>query len=80
MSKHPEMLTNMDETNIKLIKKGNAPIVPKGERKGGRMWYEIHHIKPISKGGDVYGVDNLGFNSPANHDKIHNELRNQEGH
>ena len=36
---------------------------------------EIHHVVPISQGGDVYGVDN--FNTPANHDAIHRDLRNE---
>jgi len=80
LSKHPELLRGMDHTNIELIKQGKAPVVPKHERKGGRIWYEIHHIKPISQGGGVYDIDNLGFNTPANHDKIHGELRNQETH
>lgn len=80
MSKHPEIISGMNERNIELIKQGKAPIAPRDERKGGRMRYEIHHIKPISQGGDVYGVDNMGFNSPANHDNIHSELRNGESH
>lgn len=80
MSKHPEIISGMNERNIELIKQGKAPIAPRDERKGGRIWYEIHHIRPIAQGGDVYGVDNLGFNSPANHDKIHGELRNKESH
>lgn len=80
MSKHPEVTSGMNDRNIELIKQGKSPVAPRSERKGGRLWYEIHHIKPISKGGDVYGVDNLGVNSPANHDKIHSELRSQESH
>lgn len=80
MAKHPEIVNSMNERNIELIRQGKAPIAPESEQKGGRLWYEIHHITPISKGGDVYGVDNLGFNTPANHDKIHSKLRTQESH
>ena len=38
---------------------------------------EMHHFVPISQGGDVYGVDNLRLNTPANHDAIHRNLRNE---
>ena len=38
---------------------------------------EMHHVVPISQGGDVYGVDNLRLNTPANHDAIHRDLRNE---
>jgi len=38
---------------------------------------EIHHDVPISRGGDVYGVDNLRLYTRANHDAIHRDLRNE---
>jgi hypothetical protein len=38
---------------------------------------EIHHDVPTSQGGNVYGVDNLRLYTPANHDKIHTDLRNE---
>lgn len=78
MSKHAEITQGMSERNIKLIKQGKAPIAPNAEQKNGRRWYEIHHISLISKGGDVYGIDNLGINTPAQHDRIHQEIRKNE--
>ena len=75
MSKLPEVVENMSQKNMALIRKGNSPIAPYAEQKGGRVWYEIHHILPISEGGLVYELDNLVLNSPVNHDKIHHELR-----
>lgn len=78
MSKHAEITQGMSERNIKLIKQGKAPIAPNAEQKNGRRWYEIHHISLISKGGDVYGIDNLGINTPAHHDRIHQEMRKNE--
>jgi hypothetical protein len=78
MSKHAEITQGMSEGNIKLIKQGKAPIAPNAEQKKGRRWYEIHHISLISKGGDVYGIDNLGINTPAHHDRIHQEMRKNE--
>lgn len=80
LSKHPELTKDMNSANLSLIAKGMAPYVPRNERKGGRIRFEIHHINPISKGGDVYNIDNLMFNTPANHDKIHRELRQNEAH
>lgn len=77
MSKHPEITANMSERNIALIKSGLAPFAVRQDRKGGRVKLEIHHVVPISQGGDVYGVDNLRLNTPANHDAIHRDLRNE---
>ncbi len=77
MSKHPEITANMSERNIALIKSGLAPFAARQDRKGGRVKLEIHHVVPISQGGDVYGVDNLRLNTPANHDTIHRDLRNE---
>lgn len=78
MSKLPEVIKDLNERNVELMRKGNSPVAPKSERKGGRIWYEIHHTSPISKGGQVYGIDNLTFSSPANHDNIHKDLRKKE--
>lgn len=78
MSKLQTITKDMDESNIALIRSGKSPIVPRGERKGSRIRYEIHHRIPISKGGDVYGIDNLVFSTPANHDNIHRDLRHKE--
>lgn len=77
MSKHPEITANMSDRNIALLKSGLAPFAAREDRKGGRVKLEIHHVVPISLGGDVYGVDNLRLNTPANHDKIHRDLRNE---
>ncbi len=75
MSKLPEITQHMNEKNIALIQSGKSPIVPKKERKGNRIRYEIHHKAPISKGGAVYGIDNMVFSTPANHDNTHKDLR-----
>ncbi|WP_133751282.1 S-type pyocin domain-containing protein [Pseudomonas sp. LP_7_YM] len=78
MSKLPEVIKDMNARNIELMQKGNSPVAPKRERNGGRIWYEIHHARPISEGGEVYAIDNLTFNSPANHDSIHKDIREKE--
>ena len=42
-----------------------------GGKVGGRTKFEIHHIKPIGEGGEVYNVDNMGVATPKRHIKIH---------
>lgn len=80
MSKLPAVVGEMNSKNFDLITQGKSPIVPKNERKGGRIRYEIHHVNPISAGGDVYNIDNLVITTPILHDKIHKELREQGEH
>lgn len=57
--------------NIGRMKTGRAPRVRKADRVGGRLSYELHHLDSVSKGGDVYDVDNLRVNTPRNHIDIH---------
>ena len=35
--------------------------------------YELHHQVYISKGGEVYNVDNLRITTPELHDAIHHD-------
>ena len=53
------------------MRKGNAPYTRTPESVGKRERYEIHHIQPISQGGKVYDVDNMGITTPKHHIKIH---------
>ncbi|EEW8806207.1 S-type pyocin domain-containing protein [Escherichia coli] len=57
--------------NLTNIRKGRSPFTREVERVGGRERYEIHHIKPISEGGEVYNVDNMGITTPKRHIEIH---------
>ncbi|MEP8646569.1 HNH endonuclease signature motif containing protein [Enterobacter cloacae complex sp. SHL012] len=51
--------------------KGNAPFTCTPDSVGKRERYEIHNIQPISQGGKVYIVDNMGITTPKHHIKIH---------
>ncbi|MBF7142547.1 MULTISPECIES: S-type pyocin domain-containing protein [Pseudomonas] len=54
---------------------GRAIPADKHERAGRRTRLEIHHVKPISEGGEVYDVDNMIIVSPAAHIRIHKEQK-----
>lgn len=67
----PELPTQFRGNNKIHISNGNSPVTLELDHTGGREYYEIHHIIPISKGGDVYNIDNLGITSPKRHIDIH---------
>ncbi len=52
-----------------------SPFPPKKEHIGGRTKYELHHIKPISQDGAVYGIDNLRVLTPKRHIEIHSKKK-----
>ncbi|MFJ4350847.1 S-type pyocin domain-containing protein [Pseudomonas sp. NPDC089428] len=60
-----------DRVDRALMLRGLAPYASKAEWIGGRIKYEIHHVKPISDGGGVYDNDNLVIISPKFHIELH---------
>jgi hypothetical protein len=58
-------------SNIKRMKDGKAPRARFKDTVGGRRSFELHHLKEIQHGGDVYDVDNIRVNTPKNHINIH---------
>ncbi len=58
-------------SNITRINYGMAPRARSIETIGKRRSFEIHHIKPVSQGGDVYNVDNMAILTPKHHIDIH---------
>ncbi|WP_341850036.1 MULTISPECIES: HNH endonuclease signature motif containing protein [unclassified Leclercia] len=71
VSKTPELSRQFRGANIRHMQKGRAPVSFGDGRVGGRTKFEIHHIKLISKGGEVYNVDNMGVVTPKRHIEIH---------
>ncbi|WP_420708469.1 HNH endonuclease signature motif containing protein [Pseudomonas sp. LY10J] len=67
------LISNWATRNQDFVRKGNAPQVRKEERRGRRVAYEIHHVKQISEGGEVYDLDNLVVLTPNAHIKQHNK-------
>lgn len=62
--------------NIKLMEGGNAPYAPSSQKYGKQIKYILHHKQPISRGGEVYNIDNLIIVSP----KMHQEILNTTYH
>nr|WP_244316979.1 S-type pyocin domain-containing protein [Mixta theicola] len=60
-----------EDLNKELVKKSRSPVVDEIDSKGGRIYFEIHHIKSIENSGAVYDIDNLGITTPKNHVNIH---------
>lgn len=66
-----ELNSQFKKQNRTNIKNGLSPFVPESERVGGRQRFELHHVKPISKGGAVYDVDSIRVTTPKRHIEIH---------
>lgn len=67
----PDLSSQFIPDNIERMQNGNAPKARYKDANGSKGSFEIHHIDPISKGGEVYNVDNLRINTPKNHADIH---------
>ncbi|MGN5594222.1 S-type pyocin domain-containing protein [Stutzerimonas nitrititolerans] len=67
----PDLARQFIPRNIGRMKKGKAPITRWHDQVGGRQAFELHHVKLLSEGGEVYNVDNLRANTPKNHIDIH---------
>lgn len=71
VGKDPELIKQFRGNNLENLKSGYSPFTPKTERVGGRVRYELHHLKQIKDDGAVYDVDNLGVTTPKRHIEIH---------
>ncbi|UBX30955.1 S-type pyocin domain-containing protein [Arsenophonus apicola] len=73
VAKDPELSGQFKGINQSGMRDGLSPFSPKNEQVGGREKYEIHHIKPIKDGGEVYNLDNLSVLTPKRHISIHSK-------
>jgi hypothetical protein len=73
VAKDPELSRQFKGINQSGMRDGLSPFSPKNEQVGGREKYEIHHIKPIKDGGEVYNLDNLSVLTPKRHISIHSK-------
>ncbi|MNG41994.1 Colicin-E9 [compost metagenome] len=55
------------------MKNGYSPFSPQREQVGGREKFEIHHVHPIGKGGEVYNIDNMLIKTPKAHIAEHSK-------
>jgi hypothetical protein len=67
----PEMNKQFGVYDIERMKLGRAPVVDFSGTVGKRMKIALHHKKEISKGGEVYNVDNLSTLLPKRHVELH---------
>ena len=63
----PELKKQFVSNNISEMKSGRSPFVRKGDRVGGKVKFELHHVICISKEGLVYDVDNVCVVTPRSH-------------
>lgn len=61
------------DDSLERMRNGKAPRARLMDTAGKRISHEIHHVKLISKGGEVYNVDNLRIHTPKNHVELHQE-------
>jgi hypothetical protein len=69
--KDPELSKQFKAGNLGNIQVGKAPAPREPEQVGGRVKYELHHVKPIEDNGAVYDVDNIRVMTPKRHIEIH---------
>lgn len=66
-----QLSSQFNKQNVERMKNGLAPRVPMKESVGGRRSFELHHVKLISQGGEVYDFDNIRVVTPKRHIEIH---------
>lgn len=59
ISRNPLFENQFGLGDLLVMRRGLALLVDPDERIGGRIKYEIHHVKRIADRGGVYDVDNL---------------------
>lgn len=68
----PELSKQFSKQNIiRMRENGYAPRARNPDVYGKRKSFELHHVVPISEGGEVYDIDNIRVVTPAAHHKIH---------
>lgn len=68
---NPELAKQFTANNIQEMKNGRAPFSRKNDRLGGQVKFELHHVNRISKGGEIYDIDNIRIVTPKRHSEIH---------
>ncbi|CFR26015.1 HNH endonuclease signature motif containing protein [Yersinia kristensenii] len=71
----PELAGQFNKTNYVEMLNQRAPYPPSIEQIGDRKKYEIHHVKFINNGGEVYNIENLRIMTPKRHINIHSGNR-----
>ncbi|WLG96063.1 S-type pyocin domain-containing protein [Pseudomonas sp. FP198] len=78
VANEPELVKQFSSRNQAIMKDGYSPYAPRNEQVGGREKFEVHHVHPIGKGGDVYDVDNMAITTPKGHINIHSKYNGEQ--
>jgi hypothetical protein len=70
VSKTPELSRQFSASNQSRMQKGLAPKAVVEQANGKQQSYELHHIDPIQRGGEVYNVDKIMVTTPAYHQEV----------
>ncbi len=70
----PELAAGFSASNRISMAQGRAPFAPVTEHVGQRRVFELHHVKALYRGGQVYDIDNIQVMTPRAHiEKSRNE-------
>ena len=63
----PAISKQFNVMNVRRMKSGRAPFAISDQQVGGRATYELDHMQPVAKGGNIYDMNNLIIRTPLNH-------------
>jgi len=67
-----ELSKQFTANNIQEMKNGRAPFSRKDDRSGGKVKFELHHLNRVSRGGEIYDIENIRIVTPKRHSELHN--------
>jgi len=66
-----ELSKQFTANNIQEMKNGRAPFSRKDDRSGGKVKFELHHLNRVSRGGEIYDIENIRIVTPKRHSELH---------
>lgn len=73
MANHPQYAQEfaaLHPDNLDLMRRGLSPIAEATQHVGANRVFELHHLKNIQHGGEVYDLSNLVIVSPRYHSRV----------
>jgi len=70
ISRDKALRRSFSPQNRSRMSNGKAPLAHESQHVGEIKSYQLHHKTPISKGGPVYGLDNIVIVTPRYHKEI----------
>ncbi|KAJ5414998.1 hypothetical protein N7509_000096 [Penicillium cosmopolitanum] len=69
-SKYAMDLVELGPDALSRMSAGLSPFAHESQQLGKRLVYELHHITPINKGGNVYDISNIAIMTPRFHKEV----------